>query len=113
MSASWDEARRCDVHGDPGKETGRVYGQGTARGSKFVTLECARKDCPIGTWIVQIRPDGSIPDKTTERDKHFPKLPGWRRERGRDTIQNLQEELDRQVRRGESSPTTEVRNPYS
>ena len=102
MSSSWDDARRCSTHKMAGKELSRtVGGRGTSlAGSKIITLECPESGCPIGTWIVQVRPDGTIPEPTTERDKQYPAIPNWRRAAGQNMIENIQEQVAREQAAG-------------
>ena len=98
MTTSWEDARRCPECEEAGQELSRKPGTQSMRGSSIVTLECPKEH----TWIVQIRPDGTIPDpvKPEDREHYFPKMPGWRKERGRDIIQNIEEDLRRQTQPG-------------
>jgi hypothetical protein len=70
-------------------------------GSKIVTLECVETVCPIGTWIVQIRPDGTIPEPTTDRDKQYAPLENWQLDRGKTMVENiLERQLEAEQKRG-------------
>jgi hypothetical protein len=102
MTATWDEASRCPRHQLTGKEESRRPMKGGVQGGELITLTCPQDECEykdVG-WIVQVRPDGTIPDAATTHDKSFDPLPGWRQERGRDTIQNLREEIELSQRPG-------------
>jgi hypothetical protein len=95
MSTTWDEASRCPRHELTGIEQSSKPMKGGVQGGQLITLTCPQEECEyydVG-WIVQIRPDGTIPDAATSHDKSFEAMPGWRAERGRDIVQNLQEEL--------------------
>jgi hypothetical protein len=95
-----------------GKETSRrPIKKGMAEiGGTLVSLTCPREGCDyyeIG-WTVQIRPDGTIPDKLEvgQREKQFASLPG-----GAARAQKVRDILAEQVeleQRGDG----EVKNPY-
>jgi hypothetical protein len=60
--ATWEEARKCPKCSNAGKESGTMPTQ--RRGTKVVKLVCENPLCrwfETG-WVVQINPDGSIPD---------------------------------------------------
>jgi hypothetical protein len=95
MTASWDDASRCPRHELKGAEqSSRPMKHGEQRGT-LVTLTCPQETCEYydAGWVVQIRPDGTIPDARQSHDKSFDPLPGWKRERGRDIVQDLREEI--------------------
>lgn len=105
MSATWEEASRCPIHdlkGKEGKPVNLPRGTGAAPGSSLITLTCPQESCEYHDlgWTVQIRPDGTIPDPTLDRDKSFHGMPGWQRERARDRVEDLREEMKRQQRPG-------------
>jgi hypothetical protein len=63
MSSTWDEASKCPRDGG---YTGIVVSRKPVRGGgQLVTLECPETNCEFNAtgWIVQIRPDNTIPDK--------------------------------------------------
>jgi hypothetical protein len=117
MSASWEEARRCPGDGSPGEvvsKTPAKRGSGLPPGTQFVTLQCKNNRCAYNEtpYIVQIRPDGTIPDPTLQRDKSFVPLTVFDRDKGKTVIENLQEELELQ-RRASGGDAYEIRNPYA
>lgn len=95
MTSSWEDASRCPADQSPGKEQGKR----PFNGGQLITLTCQNTRCEYNDtgWVVQIRPDGTIPEPTTERDKFFPKLAGWQKERARDRIQNLEDQLKHEM----------------
>lgn len=73
MSASWDEASKCPRDG---AYTGKVIQRKPVRGGgQLVTLVCPEDNCAYHDmgWIVQVRPDGTIPDAVapSQREKQF------------------------------------------
>jgi hypothetical protein len=72
MSSTWEEASKCPRDG---AYTGKVINRRRIPEGQLVTLECPEDNCPYHTdgWIVQLRPDGSIPDPTPaeQREKRF------------------------------------------
>jgi hypothetical protein len=72
MSTSWDEASQCPDDQFTGKVINRkpIRGQGT-----LVTLECPNERCQYHEtgWVVQVRPDNTIPDKLdlSTREKQY------------------------------------------
>jgi hypothetical protein len=105
VSTSFAEASKCPVDGTTGREVSRTPApKGSTRGSVNVVLECTQTRCryhDVG-WIITIRPDGTIPDPVSrdERETFFPKLRGWQKERGRDIVQNIEEENRRTAEAG-------------
>ena len=75
MTATWDEASACPADETPGKVMRRQPQQG---GGQLVTLTCNQTRCPYHTdgWVVQVRPDNTIPDKIDPRtrEKQFTPL---------------------------------------
>ena len=72
--STYEEARRCPRCQQPGVEVGNRSGP---HGSRLHTIQCRTPRCRwFNTdYVVQVNSDGSIPDPTLERPKHFPKLP--------------------------------------
>lgn len=74
MSTSFEEAKACPKCGLTGTE-----GKATKRpgGGKNVPITCMNERCRWydTSWVITIRPDGTIPDATTDRVKQFPALP--------------------------------------
>lgn len=76
-----DLARRCPEC----EELGKPYGVRPApeRRGQLHIFVCANDRCKkVGrTWIVQIRPDGTVPEPTLNREKQFPQDEGTARQR--------------------------------
>jgi len=72
MSTTWDQASKCPRDG---AFTGKVTSRKAVKGGQLVTLECPEDNCPyhLDGWIVQVRPDGTIPDAVvpSERERQF------------------------------------------
>jgi len=72
-----EEARRCPACNEPGLANGTRPAperwQGTLHLFKCVNQRCLKVD---RTWIVQIRPDGTIPEATLNREKNYPMIEG-------------------------------------
>jgi hypothetical protein len=74
-----EEARRCPKCEQPGESAGvrPATGIDVTRGAQLHTFVCMNKQC---RWygqvcrIVQVNPDGSIPEPG-KRDKHYPPIP--------------------------------------
>ena len=89
-----EEARRCPKCEVPGQEAGdrRVTGRDVTRGARLRTYICMNSRCK---WyqqvcrIVQINPDGSIP-QPGKREKSFPAVP--------DLTRQVNESIERQLR---------------
>jgi hypothetical protein len=63
VSATWEEARHCPKCGEAGEARGGA--RATAKpGVKAQTVYCLNERCSWFStgWVVQINPDGSIPD---------------------------------------------------
>jgi len=65
MSTTWEVANRCPECQSPGKESSYIQ---QPAGIKILQLVCGNKQCternfgvPV-VWLVQVNPDGSIPD---------------------------------------------------
>jgi hypothetical protein len=104
-----EEAKSCPKCGEPGVPAGTfpARGAGVPPGSMNHRFECRNSRC---RWngeicrIVTIRPDGSIPEPTTKRDKQYPKIP--------DLTQRVNDQIEEQLRRelDHSQGTHEVRS---
>ena len=72
------------------------------RGSKIITLQCQNIRCEFfeQEWIVQILPDGTIPDPVKERDKQFHAIPNWQVAKGQLLVENLQDQIAYEQKRG-------------
>jgi hypothetical protein len=90
-----EEARRCPTCTEPGDIESRKPFTGAERylGTLWVFVcknqRCKRYD---RTWVVQVRPDGTIPEATLHREKNFPLADGSHRERverARATVDDL------------------------
>ena len=69
MSTTWEEASRCPRDG---QYQGKVVNRKTIHGGgQLLTLQCPEDNCSFHEdgWIVQTRPDGTIPDKMDPRDR--------------------------------------------
>lgn len=101
MSTSYDDAitcPRCGLTGDHVEDEDRVVKVGPERGSKIMKIYCRNPRCKWfnSPWTVQRRPDGTIPDALTHRDKKFPELPSW----GASSIDALQRQLELETQPG-------------
>ena len=86
-----DEARRCPKCEQPGVENNRrpIRGGGTS-----IEFGCRNERCRWYNqpgWIVDVRPDGTLPNPDRHRSKAFPKMP--------DLTARMQESVDRQIER--------------
>lgn len=72
-----EEARRCPKCEKPGVENGSRPAPERHMG-RFQIFKCMNDRCLKyeGIWIVQIRPDGTIPEPTTNREKNYPVMGG-------------------------------------
>lgn len=73
--STFEEAKRCPTCTEPGDVESRKPFRGTERylGTLWVFI-CKNERCPRyeRTWVVQVRPDGTIPEPTLHREKNFP-----------------------------------------
>lgn len=109
MTIPWDEASRCPRDGTQGKivfERAAKDALGHVNGV-LKTLECGLESCEYSKtgWLVQVRPDGTIPDPPEKRDKFF---------QSRISEANKQAIRDMLAAQAEAElrPGAEVRNPY-
>ena len=74
-NADWEEARRCPKCNQPGEEVAERRLPERHQG-KVVTLACASRLCiQFGDrWIVQVKPDGTIPKRKAGTLKSFPDM---------------------------------------
>jgi hypothetical protein len=118
LMPTYEEAKRCPKCKQPGRlksvENPLVSPEdrtrfGIQRGAKVETYVCINERCrwfETG-WVVQLNPDGSIPDRTQAlaKDKQYPALPGWAAKPAETVINDLrrmaQEEEEAQMRRTE------------
>ena len=74
---SWDDAQRCSKCEQVGAVVSDLPAREKYQG-RVKILECQSELCPNygvdGRWIVQIRPDGTIPVNTPRGIKSFPTL---------------------------------------
>lgn len=107
MSTSWDEASKCPADGS----TGRVVNRRREGRSQLVTLACTNTRCAYHEdgWVVQIRPDNTIPDPIdpNTREKRFAPT-SMAHARRRMVLDALEEQIA-----SETSPGGEVSNPYT
>lgn len=107
---TFEEASRCPKCQHPG-EVGSVREQYSTNQDAMVKLNvlfCRNQVCPWynTSWIVQVNPDGSIPQAYEQLGpKQYPKLSPETETRIRE---NIQAQLE-----AETKPGTEVRNPHS
>jgi hypothetical protein len=107
MTTSWDEASRCP-RGDG--FTGKVESRkALPSGGQMVTLVCPGDNCEYHEmgWVVQIRPDNTIPDKldVNTRERSFAPTAVSHQRRAQ-VMRALEEQAA-----SEMKPGTEVR-PY-
>jgi hypothetical protein len=110
MSTSWDEASQCPGDGTPGRVVNRRAVPRDQGGGQMVTLECNLTRCEYHEqgWIVQIRPDNTIPDPTPkeQREKNYAPT-ALSHARKRAVLDALEEQFAQEQR-----PGTEVKSPY-
>jgi hypothetical protein len=103
MTTPWDEASRCPRDG---AFTGKVTQRKPFEGGQLVTLVCPEDNCEYHEmgWVVQLRPDGTIPDKLDvhNREKSFVLSPT-----AAQTKRRVLEALEEQAA-AEQRPGTEV-----
>lgn len=104
MTTSWEEASQCPRDQFTGKVTGRRPLPG---GGQLVTLVCPGDNCEYADtgWLVQIRPDNTIPDKR-EADRTPKQFVNTMTETAK---QQIRDALAQQVE-SELKPGTEIRN---
>jgi hypothetical protein len=81
VDSTLDEARRCPTCNELGKSAGRrplpkkkfEPPPGELHIFRCANTRCKRFD---RDWIVQVRPDGTVPEPTTNREKSFPTTGG-------------------------------------
>lgn len=77
--STFEEARRCPTCQEPGDVDSKRPYTGPERylGTLWVFI-CKNERCKRyeRTWVVQVRPDGTIPEPTLNREKLFPRDPG-------------------------------------
>jgi hypothetical protein len=104
MVATWDEASRCPRDGFTGKVMSR---KGLGGGGQLVSLVCPGDNCEYHEqgWVVQVRPDNTIPDVTPveQREKHYAPT-SMSNQRRRMVLDALEEQAASEMR-----PGTEVR----
>lgn len=69
-----DEARRCPECQELGRANGtRPADPGNRRAGLLHLFRCENTRCRRTgrDWVVQVRPDGTIPEPTTNREKSF------------------------------------------
>lgn len=91
--STFDKARRCPSCDQLGRAAGVVPAE-TRRQGSFHVFKCENERCQKfdRDWIVQVRPDGTVPEPTTNREKSFPQDKGvakGRIEKARNYADNL------------------------
>ncbi len=90
-----EEARRCprceQLGTSAGSKPAPERWMGTLHLYKCENKRCARYE---GVWVVQVRPDGTIPEPTLHREKSFPAMDGMS---ARDRIARARANVDRTV----------------
>lgn len=112
MSA--DDATRCPKCDKPGKETRKFPAPKSSTsvpGAMIVEFECVSTLCPWfeTLWMVQINPDGSIPEPSNHRGR--PKTYLKTKEDDR-MAQQIRDAIDAQIA-AETRGHGEIRNPYA
>jgi len=89
---TFDEARRCPSCAELGQPAG-IRPTENRRQGKLHIFKCQNERCEKfdRDWVVQVRPDGTIPDPILNREKSFPQERGVARAR----IERAREALDR------------------
>lgn len=87
-----EEAARCPRCSEPGKGDRK---QSVANGSTLYYYVCENVQCRWwvggdngGAWVVQVRRDGTIPERSTS-DKEFPALDEFQKAYARRQIEDL------------------------
>jgi len=93
---TFDEARRCPECKELGQPAG-VRPMESRRQGQLHIFRCQNERCKKfeRDWIVQVRPDGTIPEPTLNREKSFPEDRGVARgriERARLAIDKLNQQ---------------------
>lgn len=78
--SEWEEATRCPRCENSGKEVSvnspgnKITGKPDSRAGKVFTIRCETELCRWfnTTWIVQVRPDGTIPRRTAGEKQFKP-----------------------------------------
>lgn len=86
-----DAARRCPRCEQPGVEVNKKSLRG---GGTSFTFGCRNERCRWFNqpgWVVDVRPDGTLPDPHRHRNKAFPKMP--------DLTERMRDSVDRQLER--------------
>ena len=107
---TFEEVSRCPKCDKPGKET-RTLPPPRGTVGKLVEFRCVSELCPWfdTLWMVQVNPDGSIPDPTDHRGK--PKM--FIKNKADDEMADrVREAIDLQIQ-AERSGSGEIRNPYT
>lgn len=91
---TFDEARRCPECNELGQPAG-VRAMENRRQGQLHVFKCQNERCKKHDrdWIVQVRPDGTIPEPTTNREKNFYVPRGVAKQR----IENARASMDRLV----------------
>lgn len=71
--STMEEAKRCPTCGEPGDVESRKPAPERYLGTLWIFI-CRNERCRRfeRTWVVQVRPDGTIPEPTLHREKNFP-----------------------------------------
>lgn len=74
---TFEEAKRCPQCEQPGKPHG-TKSAGSRRAGTLHIFMCKNENCKWfdTTWSVQVRPDGTIPEPTLDREKSYPMMDG-------------------------------------
>jgi hypothetical protein len=72
-----EEASRCPTCKEPGRHAGTQRPQGLPRGTTVKVMTCDNKRCvQVGeNWLIQVNPDGTIPQLSRKGPKTFA-MPG-------------------------------------
>jgi hypothetical protein len=75
---TFEEAKRHSVCGEIGLEVGTTKPEGAPRGTLVHIIECQNERCQDHKerWLVQTRPDGTVPTPGERGPKAFGGLPG-------------------------------------
>jgi len=97
MDTTYDTARRCYRCNELGQHIGTRPAPERRMGS-FHVYQCRNERC-VGferDWIIQVRPDGTIPTPETNREKSFPMEEGVSRKARTDAARARVDELLRE-----------------
>jgi hypothetical protein len=106
---TFEEAKRCPKCELPGEDKSTTAAKNSeGKPVKVHMIFCRNSECPWfdTSWIVQVNPDGSIPEAYSQLGpKQFPKVSG-------EMETKIRESIEAQVRAETSPGGAEITNPH-